>query len=48
MAGPERGQRKDKLIRDALRLAALRVVEGDPKGRQALTDRRREGGRGCG
>ena len=36
MAGPERGQRKDKLIRDALRLAALRVVDGDPQGRTKL------------
>jgi hypothetical protein len=37
MAGNENsGQRKDKLIREALRVAALRVVDGDPKGRIAL------------
>jgi hypothetical protein len=30
------GQRKDKLIRDALMLAAHRVQEGDPEGRKKL------------
>ena len=32
----KRGQRKDKLIRDALMLAAKRVHEGDPDGRIKL------------
>jgi len=30
------GQRKDKLIRDALMLAVNRVQEGDPQGRKKL------------
>jgi len=30
------GQRKDKLIRDALMLAVNRVQEGDPQGRRKL------------
>lgn len=30
------GSKRDKLIREALRVAALRVVDGDPKGRIAL------------
>ena len=34
MAG--QGQRKDKLIADALRMAAVKVVEGDPEGRNRL------------
>ena len=37
MAGNENsGSKRDKLIREALRVAALRVVDGDPRGRIAL------------
>ena len=37
MAGNENsGQRKDKLIRDALMVAAHRVEQGDPDGRKKL------------
>jgi hypothetical protein len=37
MAGNgQSGQRKDKLIRDALMVAAHRVEEGDPEGRKKL------------
>ncbi len=30
------GSKRDKIVRDALRLAAMRVVEGDAQGRIAL------------